>query len=255
MIQSTTALQVPAQKISSIGATLPNRNAGNASSLRIQLGKVLTRAERFLETSSFLGAALAGGLHAVAGPDHYPALLPRCLGKRWYAAGKIGAVWGIGHSLSAMLIGLSAFMIKDRALLPGGFFSTISLGADVAIGLSMIFVGLISLQESKGNAPAPTEFDLKSDLLMNGVFHGLAIDGLPSMMPVLTADSFQNAAFFLFYYGLGGIGAMMTATLLIGHGTASLAQTTDFDLTHVIHGSAAAAVLAGVLWIAKAVLW
>ena len=31
------------------------------------------------------------------GPDHLAALLPRCIGKRWYQAMRIGAVWGLGR--------------------------------------------------------------------------------------------------------------------------------------------------------------
>ena len=76
--------------------------------------------------SVLFGGALAGGLHAakprpesprspalapacearrvltghspggaqVSGPDHFPALLPRCMGKPWFPAAKIGSLWG-----------------------------------------------------------------------------------------------------------------------------------------------------------------
>ena len=44
----------------------------------------------FVGKSVIVGGALAGGLHAVSGPDHFPALLPRCMGQKLMPAAKIG---------------------------------------------------------------------------------------------------------------------------------------------------------------------
>jgi hypothetical protein len=33
-----------------------------------------------------VGGTFAGGLHAVTGPDHLAALLPQCMGRRWWTA-------------------------------------------------------------------------------------------------------------------------------------------------------------------------
>ena len=44
----------------------------------------------FVGKSVIVGGALAGGLHAVSGPDHFPALLPRCMGQQLMPAAKIG---------------------------------------------------------------------------------------------------------------------------------------------------------------------
>ncbi len=157
-----------------------------------------------------------------------------------------------------MTLGLCAFMIKDTSFIPGGLISRLALGTDLAVGLSMILVGLISLQESfhhhAGAASAGASAgNVKTDLLINGLFHGLAIDGLPTMMPVLTAGSLPGAAGFLLSYSLGSIGAMACATILIGQGTASLAHSAAFDVERLIRGSAVAAVVVGSAWVAKAV--
>lgn len=53
------------------------------------------------------GGVLAGGLHAVSGPDHLAALLPRIMGQKWHNSMRIGAMWGLGHGFSAMAIGLA----------------------------------------------------------------------------------------------------------------------------------------------------
>ena len=148
-------------------------------------------------------------------------------------------------------------MIKDKSFVPAGLIARLTLGTDLAVGLSMILVGIISLQESLHHhieAPAGASAgNLKTDLLINGLFHGLAIDGLPTMMPVLTAGSLPGAAGFLLSYSLGSIGAMACATILIGQGTASLAQSAAFDVDRLVRGSAVAAVVVGAAWVAKAV--
>lgn len=53
------------------------------------------------------GGVLAGGLHAVSGPDHLAALLPRIMGQKWHNSMRIGATWGLGHGFSATVIGLA----------------------------------------------------------------------------------------------------------------------------------------------------
>ena len=53
------------------------------------------------------GGLLAGGLHAISGPDHLAALLPRIMGKKWHSSMRIGATWGLGHGFSATVIGLA----------------------------------------------------------------------------------------------------------------------------------------------------
>jgi hypothetical protein len=37
-------------------------------------------------------------VHGFPGPDHLAALLPKCVGKRWFEAAEIGAIWGLGKA-------------------------------------------------------------------------------------------------------------------------------------------------------------
>lgn len=214
-----------------------------------------------LARSSIVGGCLAGGLHAVSGPDHFPALLPRCVGKQWLAAGKIGALWGLGHAISAMAMGMMAFMVKDKAFASGHFVSRIAFGADIAIGLSLILIGFLSLVESKNvdfsrqvleaRSVEKQTLAMKANVLINGVFHGLALDGIPTLMPVLGLGSVNAACTFLLSYGIGVIGAMAAATVFIGQGTMSLAMTNKFDLSKIVKGSAFAAIFIGIAWTAR----
>lgn len=185
-----------------------------------------------------------------------------------------------------------------------------SFAADIAIGLSLVLIGAISLYEAKSidfsaQVPPPPFFlpqfaaecgrqvvcgtggrayqtlsgeanpqtpqttlqmvearsqekqtmAMKANVLINGVFHGLALDGIPTLMPVLGLASLNSALAFLAAYGFGVIAAMVGATVIIGQSTTSLAKRKkEFDLSKIIKGSAFAAIIIGVLWTARAVI-
>ena len=125
----------------------------------------------FVGKSVIVGGALAGGLHAVSGPDHFPALLPRCMGQQLMPAAKIGvcvfvctracvhvctcsytspvqgvnrcftrtgthtgSLWGLGHAMSAMAMGLAIFLLKERTISSHTALGKVAFGADIAIG-------------------------------------------------------------------------------------------------------------------------
>ena len=54
-----------------------------------------------------LGGCLAGGLHAISGPDHLAAVLPPCIGQRWWNSSRIGVLWALGHGLTASFWGFA----------------------------------------------------------------------------------------------------------------------------------------------------
>jgi len=91
------------------------------------------------------------------GPDHLAALLPRCIGKRWYQALRIGAVWGLGHGISAIIMGMVAFFLKGRfsSYSHSTLIPKLSLYTEVLIGVSLIIIGLLGLKEAASfEAPA-----------------------------------------------------------------------------------------------------
>jgi hypothetical protein len=96
------------------------------------------------------------------GPDHLAALLPRCIGQRWYRSIRVGAIWGIGHGISAMLLGCVAFFLKrassnylfasssgrsSRLLL--WLASKGSSMMDIAVGVSLIVIGIMGIKEAR----------------------------------------------------------------------------------------------------------
>lgn len=183
------------------------------------------------------GGFFAGGLHAIAGPDHLAALLPRCCGQRWFKAGKIGALWGMGHGVSATIIGVLAFGLKNqvqraptvKALLAGASHVT-----EIAVGLSLIVIGVMGIKEAREwedevvpqslSAAATPGAEMKQDaqkraVMFNGLLHGFSWDGAPSLAPALAVATWGGNLAFLSAYAAGTMGAMAITTTLIGEGT------------------------------------
>ena len=105
--------------------------------------------------TSVIGGTVAGGLHAISGPDHLAALLPRCLGQRWWRAARIGAVWGVGHSISVSAMVVSLYALKGRASSSavGAVGRFLSQWTECAIGASLIFIGEQRIAPSSVVAP------------------------------------------------------------------------------------------------------
>jgi hypothetical protein len=100
------------------------------------------------------------------------ALLPRCIGQRWHRSIRVGAIWGIGHGISATILGCIAFLIK-RTVISSEYMlrsstatnsnplSTLmkhclqfitSKGSNVmeiAVGVSLIVIGIIGIREAR----------------------------------------------------------------------------------------------------------
>ena len=106
------------------------------------------------------------------GPDHLAALLPRCIGQRWHRAIRVGAIWGIGHGLSATILGCMAFLIKRAVVSSEYIFRGTSSASsnllstygkhcfqflasrgssvmEIAVGLSLIVIGIMGIREAR----------------------------------------------------------------------------------------------------------
>lgn len=193
------------------------------------------------------GGLFAGGLHAVAGPDHLAALLPRCCGQRWFRAGRVGALWGMGHGVSATLIGVIAFAVKrtlGNNIRPGvkAFFSTASHLTEVAVGLSLILIGIMGIKEARewkeeipeGGQPqslsaaavddAGIKEAQKRAVIFNGLLHGFSWDGAPSLAPAIAVATWGGNLAFLSAYAVGTMTTMAIVTTLVGEGTRRAGQ-------------------------------
>jgi hypothetical protein len=162
-------------------------------------------------------------------------------------------IWGIGHSLSSFVLGVLAFGILGNA---GHLLDTLAPFQELAVGLSFLTIGSISLREAQKlglgfhqyatrNAnPMPektTDSNQKPDamigfsieqeatnkgrmVLLNGIVHGMAIDGMPALIPALVFGTWRLASVFLLAYCGGTVVAMTGATIGLGECSQWLSQ-------------------------------
>lgn len=190
------------------------------------------------------------------------ALLPRCCGQRWYKAGKIGALWGMGHGLSATLLGVVGFSLKHQ--LPKSL-NNMSHVMEIAVGVSLIIIGVLGLKEAKEydfssatqqslSAAASPDADAKESrnrsVILNGILHGFSWDGAPSLAPALAVATWGGNLAFLSAYAAGTMGAMAITTTLIGEGTRRAGEVFQRpDLPQKLSlGSSLIAITIGTLW-------
>lgn len=222
-----------------------SRMSSSRSSLKMVAGPVAVAAL----AGAVSGGFFAGGLHAIAGPDHLAALLPRCVGQRWYRAGHVGALWGMGHGLSATILGVLAFALKKTTirnnLLSGnGFFTKFLASAshltEIAVGLSLILIGIMGIKEARewkeeidgvtpqslsaAAADAGVKSAQKRAVIFNGLLHGFSWDGAPSLAPAIAVATWGGNLAFLSAYAAGTMAAMAIVTTFVGEGTRKAGQ-------------------------------
>jgi hypothetical protein len=224
------------------------------------------------------------------GPDHLAALIAPSVGKSGFTGLRIGALWGVGHGISAMILGLSAFFLKGQFTGKFAFVEKMASAADSVVGISILFIGLMGIKESleqdhgQETAAAPSLFSgveggtaafsptgagagtagvqttsrgrTYLSILANGMLHGFSWDGAPSLAPALAMSSLRGAVMFLLSYSLGTIVTMSIAAGTVGELSTRVGQASNNpDLPRKLSLiSSIAAVIIGLYLIAKATI-
>jgi len=150
-----------------------------------------------------LGALL--GLRHATDADHVVAVTTIVARQRsWLQAARIGAVWGIGHSVTLFLLG--GAIIGFRLVIP----PRIGLGLEFAVALMLIGLGYANLrQRDEPSAPS-----LHRPFWV-GVVHGLAGSAAVALLVLSTIRAPLEAAAYLLMFGFGTTVGMMLVTLLL----------------------------------------
>ena len=145
----------------------------------------------------------------------------------------------MGHGVSATLLGITAFGLKNRlSNMPGvkGLLIGASSAMEIAVGASLILIGLLGIKESREfgndddeeeeaatNSIVADEDGIKKAqkraVVFNGILHGFSWDGAPSLAPAVAVATWRGSLSFLLAYAIGTMGAMSITTLLIGEST------------------------------------
>ncbi len=224
-------------------------------------------------------AFIAAMVHVLSGPDHLAAVAPLVLDSRkkhW----KIGFLWGSGHVIGMLGIGILFFLFKDA--LPLEKFSAYN---ERFVGLILISVGLWALYRIKHHAGAHAhphihqegtnrfvhihkhrhtgeshehrhdereeEKSIPRMALFIGIIHGFAgISHFILMLPVLGYHSRLQSVAFMFGFALGIISAMLIFSILIGSLKRIKSKSGNQQLLMYFRlGGGILAILVGIYWL------
>lgn len=154
-------------------------------------------------TPILLGVLL--GLRHATDADHVVAVTTIVARERSLArAAWVGAIWGVGHTLTLLLLG--GAIIAFRLVIP----PRVGLGLEFGVAVMLIGLGYSNIRKrDEEDAPA-----LSRPLLI-GIVHGLAGSAAVALLVLATIREPLAAAAYLLMFGLGTILGMMIVTAIL----------------------------------------
>ncbi len=154
---------------------------------------------------TFVTSLMLGMRHATD-PDHVVAVTTIVSSERSvFKAARIGALWGLGHTLTILLVGGAIIVFKVA------FSVRLGLSMELTVAIMLIVLGLLNLFNV--NAHAKPVSPARPFLI--GVVHGLAGSAGAALLLVPLIDDPRFAALYLLVFGLGTIAGMSLVTLAI----------------------------------------
>ncbi|HJQ11868.1 MAG TPA: hypothetical protein VJ840_12645 [Gemmatimonadaceae bacterium] len=158
---------------------------------------------------TFITSLLLGMRHATD-PDHVVAVTTivtreRSVGK---AAG-IGAVWGLGHTITLLVVGGAIILFKVA------MNARLGLSLELCVAIMLIVLGLLNLFNVRAST---TGLNATRPFLV-GIVHGLAGSAGAALLIVPLIDDPRWAALYLLTFGFGTIVGMALVTLTIAFPT------------------------------------
>ena len=154
---------------------------------------------------TFITSLLLGMRHATD-PDHVVAVTTIVTRERSVTkAAGIGAVWGIGHTITLLVVGGAIIVFKIA------MNARLGLSLELCVAIMLIVLGLLNLF----NVRARTSDISATRPFLVGVVHGLAGSAGAALLIVPLIDDPRWAAIYLLTFGLGTIVGMALITLTI----------------------------------------
>lgn len=164
---------------------------------------------------SALSVALLGfllGLRHATDADHVVAVTTIVARERTLRrAAWIGALWGIGHTLTVFTVG--GAIVAFRLVIP----PRLGLALEFGVAIMLILLGFTNL---RGDTPAlqghthSPEFDHRRPLII-GTVHGLAGSAAVAILVLAAIPQTLWALAYLLVFGVGTIAGMMLVTVII----------------------------------------
>lgn len=156
-------------------------------------------------TAILLGALL--GLRHATDADHVVAVTAIVARERSLKrAAWVGALWGIGHTLTLVLVG--GAIVAFRLVIP----PRLGLGLEFGVALMLILLGFNNLRQHSHDAP-PESGRVRP--LLVGLVHGLAGSAAVALLVLATIRGTLEALAYLVVFGLGTIAGMVAVTVIL----------------------------------------
>jgi hypothetical protein len=200
-----------------------------------------------MSTVTFTGLILGillGMRHALE-PDHIAAVSTLVLDSGDSRRGLVlGAFWGVGHSLSLLVVGFALAIL--HAELPGWLGRVFELG----VAVMLLWLGVRSLGRAvRARQPHTHSRWLASRPLLYGVVHGLAGSGALTALVVAELPSTGSRLAYIGLFGFGSIVGMALLSGLAGWPIARLGRRRSAAAAiSVLTGSLSAGLGAVILW-------
>jgi hypothetical protein len=153
---------------------------------------------------AFVGSLLLGMRHATDA-DHVVAITTIVTGEQsLHRAARIGLMWGIGHTLTILAVGMAIVLLKI-VLTP-----RIGLSLEMTVAAMLILLGILNLVH-----PSPVERAPMLRPFIVGSVHGMAGSAAATLLIVPLIGDPQMAMLYLAVFGIGTIAGMTLVTLAI----------------------------------------
>jgi high-affinity nickel-transport protein len=154
---------------------------------------------------SLIGLLL--GMRHATDPDHVIAVSTIVSRERslWRAM-RIGALWGIGHTVTIVVVGGAIILLK--IVVPAAVGLTMELG----VAVMLVVLGVATLRD-RGNARALAPSATRPVAI--GIVHGMAGSAAVALLVVATIGSAAWAVAYLLVFGLGTVVGMSLVTIAI----------------------------------------
>lgn len=174
---------------------------------------------------TFVTSLLLGMRHATD-PDHIVAVSTIVSREKsvWRSSG-LGALWGLGHTLTIFVVGGGIILFKLS------FTPRLGLSMEFAVAVMLVVLGLLNLLDrthllphthALGDAAVPAVTKLRPFVI--GIVHGLAGSAAATLLILPLIDDPRWAVLYLVVFGLGTLAGMALITLAIAAPAAYAAE-------------------------------
>lgn len=162
-----------------------------------------------MEPIAFVGIGFLLGLRHALDADHVVAVTTIVRRERSFArAAWIGALWGVGHSLSLLLVG--GAIVAFRLVVPPRVGLTLELG----VAFMLILLGFLNLRKPASHTHPHPPTPPGTPLLV-GLVHGLAGSAAAALLVLATIRGTTAALAYLTIFAVGTIAGMTLVTALL----------------------------------------